>query len=879
MGAACGRCADAAARLVAKEGDTPADRAAKRIAAPVLMYVGAAAIIAILVSQLNTQVPDSWTIGFAFLSLISIAGGVALAKSRWSVRDVGAAVSVAYCCSILVADANNAAAMNPRIWSFVVLILDLALVLGLMQWVQLVIIGLTLAYLAVERFEAVFRPGLYELTFLGYGRPGVTTVCDCGQPPCGVTIASGANALLGFSIVFLMDYGMTRGFAIGLRKQMELIDASISVAERVSVLLAKYAVDEAELVVSQDGEKLPEALRYSMERLLDNLRSYRPYLPDSLLQCEDGSEGGEEDGARIDPPGLDSDDDPHVCLCFTDIESSTALWEAQPQGMYDALQIHNRVMRRAAAVCGGYEVKTIGDAFMFCFATTEGACRFALEAQRQLLRQQWPPDLLELDLCRPLAAAGPEGEDLMLWNGLRVRIGINCGGARVQRNPVTGRCDYFGGTVNVAARVEAAVQRGGLIGVTNAVLDDLGGGGLAALGSPAVIPIGPRQLKGVRGEVTVSLLLPPELAPRAGLMALGAQGAACCRIATMRSFSSQQSSECSASRSSALADMIAAHEMQSSSSMSITVQRSPGQKRKRSGNLQQQGALGLKLKHSRATSAAVRLPLAAAAAEGGTAGHLAALEAAADVTRGVVFSVVSCSVVVAWNASSPCPEHAAGCAQFMRALQRDPRVIPCHTGAATDLVLSGNVAAGRRRWATVIGGCIELSAALAEEAELCADVVLATGPVVDAYAMGGNVHRAQLWLEGANTFVVWEMGSDEFGSSSRQETGVDGAGELSVSRWADLLLDSDAPQGSAPLVADDDPLPGVFLDAAGLSEEQQVEMFQRLCDESRDDRRAFRLLQRAREGRIRSRRVPPISTRDLDSPCSPTSPGSPFGLR
>ena len=58
-----------------------------------------------------------------------------------------------------------------------------------------------------------------------------------------------------------------------------------------------------------------------------------------------------------------------VVLVFTDVQSSTQLWEQCGEAMQAALDVHNQVLRARLATTSGYEVKTQGDSFMVAFAS------------------------------------------------------------------------------------------------------------------------------------------------------------------------------------------------------------------------------------------------------------------------------------------------------------------------------------------------------------------------------------------------------------------------------------------------------------------------------------------------------------------------------
>ncbi len=149
-----------------------------------------------------------------------------------------------------------------------------------------------------------------------------------------------------------------------------------------------------------------------------------------------------------------------VTLVFTDIEHSTELWEASSQMMEEALETHQDVMRDLIEEHMGYEVKTEGDAFMVAFASPVRAVNWCIAAQRALQSAPWSEALL----ARPEACEAPG------IRGLRVRMGVHLGEPLCRTDPTTGRMDYFGPSVNRAARVASAAH-GGQILVTGTVWD------------------------------------------------------------------------------------------------------------------------------------------------------------------------------------------------------------------------------------------------------------------------------------------------------------------------------------------------------------------------------------------------------------------------
>lgn len=119
-----------------------------------------------------------------------------------------------------------------------------------------------------------------------------------------------------------------------------------------------------------------------------------------------------------------------VTFLFTDVEGSTALWEAKPEEMKVALAGHNESLDRVAAEFSGQVFKTIGDAYCIAFASAENAADAALAAQATLSRAKHP---------------------------LTVRMAVHSGGIQP-----TGH-DYFGPPVNRVARLLSAANGGQII--------------------------------------------------------------------------------------------------------------------------------------------------------------------------------------------------------------------------------------------------------------------------------------------------------------------------------------------------------------------------------------------------------------------------------
>eukprot|EP01061_Rhynchopus_euleeides_P017596 TRINITY_DN2921_c1_g1_i4.p1 TRINITY_DN2921_c1_g1~~TRINITY_DN2921_c1_g1_i4.p1 ORF type:complete len:719 (+),score=205.13 TRINITY_DN2921_c1_g1_i4:672-2828(+) len=238
--------------------------------------------------------------------------------------------------------------------------------------------------------------------------------------------------------------------------EVTLVALPLRVLEKAIAHAGAMATEEAYEVLETYGTRVLmvgeiRSLLAGMTLTTAKLQAFRAYLPSAILdQLQEGA--GDSQDPQVPPPGAGDGDEPEVTIVFTDIRASTSLWEAAPSAMKKAIRIHNTVLRRCIATHQGYEVKTIGDAFMVAFGDPVRGMEFGLDVQRMLFAADWPEEILELGICKRST----------LWGGLTVRIGVNHGPVTVEVNQLSARADYFGHTVNVAARLEAACKPGGV---------------------------------------------------------------------------------------------------------------------------------------------------------------------------------------------------------------------------------------------------------------------------------------------------------------------------------------------------------------------------------------------------------------------------------
>jgi predicted ATPase/class 3 adenylate cyclase len=123
-----------------------------------------------------------------------------------------------------------------------------------------------------------------------------------------------------------------------------------------------------------------------------------------------------------------------LTFLFTDVVGSTRLWETEPEAMSRSLARHDRLLGSCIESCGGHVFKTVGDAFCAVFVDASDAVQAAVRAQLTLGVESWPGQAT-----------------------LRVRMGLHSGSCEERDD------DYFGPTVNRAARLQAVAHGGQVV--------------------------------------------------------------------------------------------------------------------------------------------------------------------------------------------------------------------------------------------------------------------------------------------------------------------------------------------------------------------------------------------------------------------------------
>jgi predicted ATPase/DNA-binding SARP family transcriptional activator len=146
-----------------------------------------------------------------------------------------------------------------------------------------------------------------------------------------------------------------------------------------------------------------------------------------------GLRAGDQSGAPSTPTDLPTG---VVTFLLTDVEDSSGLWEADADGMADALELHDRVIAEKVEAFGGrlLKAKGEGDATLTAFGRASDAVACAADLQRALRGASWPGGL-----------------------DLRVRVALHSGEAHERAG------DYFGPALNRAARLRGLARGGATV--------------------------------------------------------------------------------------------------------------------------------------------------------------------------------------------------------------------------------------------------------------------------------------------------------------------------------------------------------------------------------------------------------------------------------
>eukprot|EP01060_Flectonema_neradi_P031097 TRINITY_DN4633_c0_g1_i7.p1 TRINITY_DN4633_c0_g1~~TRINITY_DN4633_c0_g1_i7.p1 ORF type:complete len:319 (+),score=58.68 TRINITY_DN4633_c0_g1_i7:61-1017(+) len=311
-------------KLLYSKDDTPLQRQRKRILGPVSLF-------STFIGTFFMAICVSMSITSGIEGLYFVFGGGSLFLLKSVVTKTISDFDIAFFLLTLFAntitfDLRKRDLMEDRVWPSIALILDLALLTSLPQSLCNMLVVITTIYLLVDCFEGIADLGMLDTVstsekFNLYIScfPNLTMEEAAGIPCKRHTIrVLGTFATLYMALV--VDFWCTRRFAQGMREEQKRLEASVSLAETVVTALVNFDLSEAQdRIINAPNTPLTDVLG----KMLHNLHQYRPYLPDSLFDNLFDEEGNMLN--EVPPP-----QGPLAAILFTDLKSSTAIWEGHP---------------------------------------------------------------------------------------------------------------------------------------------------------------------------------------------------------------------------------------------------------------------------------------------------------------------------------------------------------------------------------------------------------------------------------------------------------------------------------------------------------------------------------------------------------------------
>eukprot|EP01065_Artemidia_motanka_P031879 TRINITY_DN3872_c1_g1_i1.p1 TRINITY_DN3872_c1_g1~~TRINITY_DN3872_c1_g1_i1.p1 ORF type:complete len:779 (+),score=126.66 TRINITY_DN3872_c1_g1_i1:76-2412(+) len=277
-------------KVVFREDDDREERRRKRLVFPALLVYSAvlgyrgilAAVDDIPAASggdetLTMFVPA--VLGAFFSSVVLLVTTVATQRLSQSTVDVFLIVQVL---CMPLADWSSAAKAEEEIWPWGLVAVDIMYVLDSSDVVSWFGTGVLVSWIVVRSLEECERFGLLD------------------WPADGVPEARGWGALPGLLVLRLVPVAFIinfmQGFSRGLKVEQDRTRASITAAEAITRDLQGYDVLSAAQKVQECADRLPLGLLKAFQGLLDNLNSYKPFLPHSCLphSCDETEDEFEE---------------------------------------------------------------------------------------------------------------------------------------------------------------------------------------------------------------------------------------------------------------------------------------------------------------------------------------------------------------------------------------------------------------------------------------------------------------------------------------------------------------------------------------------------------------------------------------------------------
>ena len=225
-----------------------------------------------------------WLMLAGIISLIAnISCLVYICVLKYQANDWFIYVACMFSCSLIImSDFASSLTLSSANWPLFVLLTDILLIVETPPQLSVSAVIFCCTWLIIRTSERVFRFGLYDFS---WGVPDQAarrdSLCGCETLPCSVPFSEGVGDLGTEIVVFVIDFLCTRGFALSVLEEKGRILASIDTANHIAKSLSRFDLEMASELL--DEAVIPDELKLSFELILANLKSYRPYLPQSCF--------------------------------------------------------------------------------------------------------------------------------------------------------------------------------------------------------------------------------------------------------------------------------------------------------------------------------------------------------------------------------------------------------------------------------------------------------------------------------------------------------------------------------------------------------------------------------------------------------------------
>ena len=189
------------------------------------------------------------------------------------------------CIGIALVEVEGSATKTFQLWPMFVIIIDILLACQTPVRMTYSVIALVIFLTLVTESENVFRYGVYDFEWGDYSQEFRRSKCECDNLPCREPFMDELIRTLTLLGIFLVDFLCTRGFASSAIAEKKRILASIEAANYIAVSLSRFDLESASRLLEE--VEIPTQLKGAFDKILCNLRTYKPYLPQSCLPLED----------------------------------------------------------------------------------------------------------------------------------------------------------------------------------------------------------------------------------------------------------------------------------------------------------------------------------------------------------------------------------------------------------------------------------------------------------------------------------------------------------------------------------------------------------------------------------------------------------------